>query len=618
MPELAISIEGITETTVYRLHKPIVTIGSAVTNDIVLSGDMIPPLYAHIHFDGQTYTFTCESKTPPMMANGRKRKKHSFHDGDKLSFGGVVMEFSMFGSASDTATATLSADIATSAYEHLFEFSERLMGHQSLDTILEELMDSVVEISRADRGFLILAEGDTMEVRVARNIHKQNLRDAVSLLSDSIVDKVIRTKQAVIVSDATSDGEFSAAMSIMELELSSAICVPLLQRGNLLGVVYIGSNQVANLFTQDTLKLVSVFAAQATLIVANAMLLDGLRVENRRLEQRIEQIHFGSIVGTSGIMQTVFAHVEKIAATDVTVLVTGETGTGKELIAREIHLRSARKRSPFVAVNCGAIPESMIESELFGHIKGAFTGATSDKDGKFAQAHGGSLFLDEVGELPLALQVKLLRVLQERIVTPLGATKAQTVNLRIIAATNRDLEKAVAGGQFREDLYYRLHVINVHLPPLSARGDDAVMLARYFFGRDAPTYASGVTGFTKQALEAIRKHQWPGNIRELENRVKRAIILAESPLINAKGLGLDTHTKTFLPLTEARERFQSEYIDAALLRNGGNRTKAAKDLGVDPRTIFRHLERNETKNETATSTKNQGQTKGQSRRDDNG
>ena len=210
------------------------------------------------------------------------------------------------------------------------------------------------------------------------------------------------------------------------------------------------------------------------------------------------------------------------------MLITGETGTGKELIARAIHNRSPRAGKPFVAINCGAIPENLLESELFGHVKGAFTGAVANKQGQFEAADGGTLFLDEIGEMPLALQVKLLRVLQERVVFRVGDTRAETVDIRIIAATNRDLEKEIAGGRFREDLYYRLNVVNVELPPLRERGDDMLVIARYLLSRYAREYDAKVKGLSPNAAVAIRKHNWPGNIRELENRIKKAIVLCES------------------------------------------------------------------------------------------
>jgi transcriptional regulator with PAS, ATPase and Fis domain len=236
-------------------------------------------------------------------------------------------------------------------------------------------------------------------------------------------------------------------------------------------------------------------------------------------------------------MQAVYRKVEKIAPTDISVLITGETGTGKELIAREIHTRSPRAGKPFVTINCGAIPENLLESELFGHVKGAFTGAIANKQGKFQAADGGTLFLDEVGEMPLELQVKLLRAIQERVVVRVGDTRSESVDIRILTATNRDLEKEIAGGRFREDLYYRLNVVNLQLPPLRARGEDVIVIARYLLSRYTREFDAKVKGFSPNATVALRKHAWPGNIRELENRIKKAIVLAESTVIGPDDLG---------------------------------------------------------------------------------
>jgi len=293
-------------------------------------------------------------------------------------------------------------------------------------------------------------------------------------------------------------------------------------------------------------------------------------------------------------MQDVFRKVQKVAVTDISVLITGETGTGKELIAREIHTRSLRAKGPFVTINCGAIPENLLESELFGHVRGAFTGAVANKAGRFQSANGGTLFLDEIGEMPLALQVKLLRALQERVVMRVGDTHAEAIDIRVLAATNRDLEVEIRGGRFREDLYYRLNVVHIHLPPLRDRGDDIVVLARYMVGRYAPEYGGKVRGFSPQAVAAVKRHRWPGNIRELENRLKKAVVMADKALLGPEDLDLQPDDlPPVLSLADAKESFQRDYINEILALNNGNRTKTARDLGVDPRTIFRHLERDE-------------------------
>jgi transcriptional regulator with GAF, ATPase, and Fis domain len=429
-------------------------------------------------------------------------------------------------------------------------------------------------------------------VKVARNIRRETISDAVRQLSDSIIEHVVKTHKPLIISDALNDDAFKNSLSVVNLKLTSVMCVPLLERGNVLGVIYVGNDHVAELFDQSHLEVMMVFAAQASLLVRNALLVNELKLDNRSLHNRIEQIRFGEILGASPRMQEVFRKVQKVATTDISVLITGETGTGKELIARELHARSPRNKQPFITINCGAIPENLLESELFGHVRGAFTGAVSNKTGRFQAADHGTLFLDEIGEMPLSLQVKILRALQEKVIVRVGDTNAESVDIRVLAATNRDLDAEIKAGRFREDLYYRLNVVNLHLPPLRDRGDDIVVLARYMVGRYAPEYGNTVRGLTPNAIAAIKRHRWPGNIRELENRIKKAVVLADKALLGPEDLDLSPDDlPPILPLAEAKEKFQRDYINEILTLNNGNRTKTARDLGVDPRTIFRHLEK---------------------------
>jgi len=589
MPSLRLTAPG-HPPTIYNLYKKITSVGSGPDNDIVLPDPLVVDGFA-VHFDGQMYTVLAPKKSE-FVVNGKKRGKHKLTHDDRLVFGSCELRFAMMDDSAplEEEAAETMADL--DAYTKLYEFSERLIHQRDLTELLDALMDAVIDITNADKGFLVLLEGDTIDVKIARNLNRENIADAVSQLSDSIIAKVVRSRKPVIVSDAMRDDEFAAAKSVMQLKVSSVICVPLLDRGRLLGLIYVGNDSIRDLFQQDTLRILTVFSSQASLIVANALLLNELRVDNKRLSDRLEQYRFGEIVGTSPPMQQVFRKVEKIAATDISVLITGETGTGKELIAREVHNRSPRAGKPFITINCGAIPENLLESELFGHVKGAFTGAVANKQGKFQAADGGTLFLDEIGEMPIELQVKILRALQERIVYRVGDTRPESCDIRILAATNRDLEKEIANGRFREDLYYRLNVVNVELPPLRQRGEDVLVIARYLLSRYTREYDVKVKGLSPNAAVAIRKHAWPGNIRELENRIKKAIVLCDSSVIGPDDLGLTGDVlPQILTLSDAKDKFQRDYINEILALNNGNRTKTARDLGVDPRTVFRHLEK---------------------------
>ncbi len=591
MPSLRLQSPGY-PATVYHLYKKITSVGSGPENDVVLPDPLVADAFASVHFDGQTYTISTLHRKLDVVVNGKKRSKHVLRHEDRLVIGSCELRFALIDDAPpiEAEAAETMADL--DAYAKLHEFSETLMRQRDLGELLDALMDAVIQIANADKGFLILMDGDTVDVKVARNLKRENITDAVSQLSDAIIAKVVRSKRPVIISDAMHDSEFAGSKSVMALKLTSVICAPLLDRGRLLGLIYVGNDSVVDLFQEETLKALTVFSSQASLIVANALLLDELRVDNKKLHERLEQFRFGEIVGTSPPMQQVFRKVEKISPTDISVLITGETGTGKELIAREVHARSPRAGKPFITINCGAIPENLLESELFGHVKGAFTGAVANKLGKFQAADGGTLFLDEIGEMPLELQVKILRAIQERVVIRVGDTRPESVDIRILTATNRELEKEIAGGRFREDLYYRLNVVNVHLPPLRERGEDVLVIARYLLSRYAREFDAKVKGFSPNSTVAIRKYHWPGNIRELENRIKKAVVLCDSTVIGPDDLGLTGDTMPqILTLADAKEKFQRDYINEILSLNNGNRTKSARDLGVDPRTVFRHLEK---------------------------
>ena len=318
-----------------------------------------------------------------------------------------------------------------------------------------------------------------------------------------------------------------------------------------------------------------------------------LEHENRLLQQQVAGQPFAGMLGSSPQMEEVFAIIRKVAPADVSVLISGESGTGKELVARAIHRQSNRGGGPFVVINCGAIPENLLESELFGHEKGSFTGAHMQRKGRIEMAHGGTLFLDEIGELPLGLQVKLLRFLQDQTIDRVGGRVEITVDARVLAATNQDLKLAVAEGRYREDLYFRLGVITIAMPPLRDREGDLILLANAFLQRYARENKKKITGFTQQALKAINQYDWPGNIRELENRVKRAVIMAEGPKINPQDLEMESaHSKyQGLGLKEAREAMEKDLIQKILSRNKGNITKAAEVLGVSRPTLYELMEK---------------------------
>lgn len=329
-------------------------------------------------------------------------------------------------------------------------------------------------------------------------------------------------------------------------------------------------------------------------VLQRASYLSSLERDNRALMEQAGQSEFEGLVGGSERIQDLFRMIRRVGSSEVPVLITGESGTGKELVARAIHRQSTRKDGAFVAINCGAIPDTLLESELFGHEKGAFTGAGQQRKGRIEHAQGGTLFLDEIGDIPLGLQVKLLRFLQDHEIQRLGGKDTITVDTRIIAATNIDLQGAIDSGRFREDLYYRLCVVTIVVPPLSERRADIPLLARAFLLRFAEEQRKPLTGFTSEAMAALTAHNWPGNVRELENRIKRAVVMAEGKYVTPSNLelqftgGTDGEASTLRGSRDSREK---DLVRLAMEKANGNVSRAAAELGVSRPTLYQLLVR---------------------------
>ncbi|HEU5093252.1 MAG TPA: PEP-CTERM-box response regulator transcription factor, partial [Nitrospira sp.] len=329
-------------------------------------------------------------------------------------------------------------------------------------------------------------------------------------------------------------------------------------------------------------------------VLQRAMYLFNLDRESRVIQGQVDENEFEGLVGNSKPMQDVFGMIRRVGPSDVQVLITGESGTGKELVARAIHRMSGRKEAPFVAINCGAIPEALLESELFGYEKGAFTGAVQQRKGRIESAQGGTLFLDEIGDIPLSLQVKLLRFLQDHEVHRLGGKDTVSVDIRVLAATNVNLQEAIESGRFREDLYYRLCVVVIPVPSLKARGSDITLLARTFLMKFAEAQNKMLKGFTPQAIEALLAHNWPGNVRELENRVKRAVVMTEGKYVSPANLelrDLSSIERDPTTLRVARDLREKELVRFVLEKADGNVSKAAVELGISRPTLYQLLSR---------------------------
>ena len=570
------------------IRKVLTTIGRAPGNDVVLEDPTLGPTHANLMRKGDQFTLSLVDRSGEIRVNGRRVRTTELQDGDQVLLGAWQLTWSLAEPKEEVAAAPI-GELPLDVLQNLVQLSSDLMRDTEPTRLFTSLLEGLVRLTEAEKGFIIVMQNGERHVTASHNVDSERVGAGVS---DSIVDQVVEHLQPVIVSDAMNDSRFGRAKSVVDLRLSSVMCVPLIYRKDLLGVLYLGNDTVTDLFDERDLALLKIYASQASIIVFHALQLNQLRLDNHNLRSQLQQSAQGAMIGNCVPMKSMFKVLRRVAPTDLSVLVLGETGTGKELVARELHKLSGRREQSFIAINCGAIPENLLESELFGHRKGSFTGALNDKVGKVEAAHGGTLFLDEIGEMPMNLQVKLLRVLQERTIERVGDLQPRPVDIRVVAATNKDLLELIQKGDFREDLYYRLNEITVHLPPLRDRGEDIEVLAQYFLNHYREQYGSKPRGYTNQGLLALKNHYWPGNVRELENRVKKAVIMSDHALLNPDDLGLvEGQKRSILPLAEAEEVWKAEYIRRALDLNNWNKAQTARDLDIDARTVFRYIER---------------------------
>ena len=578
------------------LRKPLITIGRAEGNDVVLTDGSLAPTHVNLLRKGNHFTISVLDRNTVVIVNGQRARSSDLRTGDTFQLGRFQLQLIEGEPASAVKQAPVGgagAPLAEVArLERLVAFSRDLMADGDRDRIFRKLLEAVVEMTGAEKGFLIAFKDGERCLAASHNVNAAGGALDLSRVSDSIIDRVVADRKALIVSDALRDSTFGTARSVVDLRLSSVMCVPLMGRSELLGVLYLGNDNVRSLFDQQDLSLLEVFASQAALLVQQALFLNELQVSNRNLKEQLQAVSQGGIIGSSAQMKEVFKVLRRMAPTDINVLVLGETGTGKELIARELHRLSTRREKPFIAVNCGAIPENLLESELFGHKRGAFTGAVADKIGTFEAANGGTIFLDEIGEMPMSLQVKLLRVLQERVIERVGDIQSRPLDIRVLSATNKNLQDEIRSGNFREDLFYRLNEVSLELPPLRDRGDDIAQIGQFLLNKYAEQYGSKARGFTVGCVNAMRSYYWPGNVRELENRIKKAVIMTDRAQLTPEDLGVvQREKKAIRPLAIAEEDFKKQYIREALDMNNWNKAQTARDLDVDPRTIFRYIEK---------------------------
>jgi len=482
----------------------------------------------------------------------------------------------------------LNLSTLTEHFRALSQVNQVIYSIRETEQLLTKIMDIAIEAAGAERGFLVLIDKSGFKLKAARNISQESIQD-ITQASSSIIHSAVDSNEPILTHDAQEDPRFSGSQSVIFHRINSAACVPLTFNDKSLGAIYLDSRVDREKFNQETLIFLMAFANSAAVAIENAIDYEKLREEKDKLQQEVQRIYaFDEIIGKSARMMDVFNIMTRIMNSDITVLLEGESGTGKELVARALHYNSSRADKPFVAQFCGNLAESLLESELFGHKKGSFTGAISDKKGLFEYADGGTFFLDEISEISPQIQAKLLRVLQNGEIRRVGETESRKVDVRIISATNRDLRKEVEKGNFREDLYYRLNVIQINMPPLRERHGDIPLLAKHFLKKFARKGPGGIKKLSREAQRALEKYHWPGNVRELENCLERSIVLSLSEEITAEDL-LIPKTVNEDKRRKTLKEIEKDVVIQTLEEEGGNKTRTAEVLGVSLRWLHYKL-----------------------------
>lgn len=490
-------------------------------------------------------------------------------------------------------------------YQKLIELGKELLADLEFDRILKLAMDRLIEISGAERGLIILFD-DKKEIlfQTARNLNKEDIEKPKFEVSQIIITKVKTEGTAAYFKNAYEDPQLSKSDSVARLKILSVICLPLKKDEDIFGVIYLDNRTVRGVFKEPTIDFVTIYGDFISLAAYNALEKKRLKNGITALEAELRgKYQFEAIIGSHPKMMEILRLVSQVADTDAIVLIQGESGTGKELIAKALHYNSRRCSKQFVPINCAALPENLLESELFGHVKGAYTGAIKEKPGWFECAEGGTIFLDEINDMSPALQARLLRIIQTGEFSRVGSTDFRKSNVRIVTATNKNLLAAVKQGTFREDLYYRLDVINIELPPLRERKSDIPILINHFLEVYNKKLGKNIQRLSREAETVLLAYDYPGNIRELENIIQRSVTLAETDIIELKHLPthftlcrdvLQNKAKS-INLTEikrqAAQKAEQEILIECLRANRGHISKTARMLNVDVGNLHRIIKK---------------------------
>jgi Nif-specific regulatory protein len=607
-----IAIGGPLAGAVLPLVHPETAVGRDTANVLTLADPSVSPSHCVLTLAGGTLSIRDLDRANPTFVNGIPSGDRALQDGDHLQIGSsiFVVAFADDAAAASGDAVALTERPAPSASAIVLRREEVMAGDddgpgrkvptaralKDLDALIRisaaisaipglvalelPLLELIADVVPATRGAVVLADERASDITTAVGWNRSSMQRGVVDVSRAIVERVIRDPVGVLTDDRC------------------GLAAPLVAFEKPIGAIVMETENRAQPFDAGHLRMVMAIAGIAANSLQHARRVESLEEANRRLQAQINVDH--NMVGESGSMRDVYRRIARVAPTESTVLITGESGVGKELVARAIHRNSPRAQRPFVAINCAAITETLLESELFGHEKGAFTGAVARKKGKLETAEGGTVFLDEIGELSPAMQAKLLRVLQDREFDRVGGTRSVQVDFRLVAATNRDLEAAIAAGGFRRDLYYRLNVVSLNIPPLRERRDDIPLLAGWFVRRQADRAKRQVAGVSNEALACLTAYDWPGNVRELENAIEHAVVLGTDALILPDDLpdavaeagGTNASAPPGTPRTirrfhDAVKQAKKDLIVSAVEDSGGNYNAAARLLGLHPNYLHR-------------------------------
>ena len=648
MIRLAIEDQGNRREGLYE--GPQVRIGRAPDNDICLPSGLISRNHCHIDLSGEGAWLEDLGSANGVTVNGLKTRGAPLAQGDTIELGQITISVVEVGARSavpeeEASFRTILSELPDER-EKLRAFA-RVTRELSKETdkgaLLPLIVDTAIALLGGERGFLLqshqaiddaasLSSLDAMNVHVARSFDGAEIALPRTRVSLGIVKRVLESGEPLVSLDAGQDQRLEDYASIEELKLKSVICLPVRVEGEVRGVLLVDNRMRQGAFNEEDVEIAELFADQAAIAMQNSKRVDELRRHAERIESSRKEIvalnaelgrkvrdqgaelavtraslgrerargDYGAIVGASDAMRRVFSELDRIVESELPVLISGESGTGKELAARAIHKNGPRAKRPFISENCAAIPESLLESELFGHAKGAFTGAHRAKRGLFEAADGGTLFLDEIGDMSPAMQKKLLRVLQEGEVRPVGSDKVVEVDVRLLAASHRDLSAHVREGSFREDLYYRIHVLNVEMPSLRDRVEDIPLLAEHLLARAAREAGREAPALPHEVCAALSAYAWPGNVRELENEMRRLVVLSPEQVelsslsdVVLEGRRPTTATPELIEgdLRATVAAFERSVIEGALSEAEGNKSQAARALGISRFALQRKLEK---------------------------